>query len=223
MPIGLTVRQTNLAAVTEGSSVYGTANRLGQMVTMDFYTWAVLAGAGFQVRAGTVTTPLVGDVVITDTFAEMCADCVTGYTIIPVNLNISLRLLTGTLHEYAAKSVATVSSAGTAFVPLPLRSASPNGGAAIAAISTARVAAAGGVTVTAELATTTLRHWGSANPAAGATGALPTAGYDLQWNPRMPPILAGPRCFYVQIAATTTGPSYYANMDYLELLTSNII
>lgn len=223
MPSGLQVRQTNIAAFTEGNFAYGTASRLGHQVVLDFYTWAVLAGTGFQVRAGTITTPLVGDVVITDTAAEMCADCVTGYTIIPVNLNVGLRLMTGTLHEYAAKSVATVSSAGAAFVPLPLRSAAPNGGSAIAAISTARVAAAGGVTVTAELATTTLRHWNLSNPAAGATGALPTAGHAVDWSPRMPPILAGPRCFYVQIAATTTGPSYYANMDYLEFLTANLI
>src|SRR6187551_2538121 len=73
----------------------------GALVIMDFYTKAMLDGRGFQVRAGTITTPLVGDVVITDTAAEYCVD--TGanpLTILPVYNNITIRLATGTLHEY---------------------------------------------------------------------------------------------------------------------------
>lgn len=196
---------------------------MGIQVVEDFYLAAMLMGAAFQVRAGTITTPLVGDVVLTDTAAELCVDAASGLTILPINLNIGLRLLTGTLHEYAAKSVGALSTVGAVFLPLPLRSGAPGGGAAVAAASTARVANNGGVTVAAELATTTRRHWAYANPAAGATGALPTAGYDLQWNPRMPPALVGPYCFYVQIAATGTGPSYYANVDYLEFPTDTLI
>ena len=92
----------------------------GAQIVMDFYLKAMLAGKGFQVRAGTITTPLVGDVVITDTAAEYCVDPGSGLVILPTTQMISLRLLTGTLHEYATKSVATASTAGTAFVPLPL-------------------------------------------------------------------------------------------------------
>jgi hypothetical protein len=205
--------KTTLGAFGESTFSSGIASRFGQQVVTDFYTYMALIGAAYQVRAGTITTPLVGDSPITDARAEMCADCASGTTIIPVYLNVSLRLLTGTLHEYAAKSVATVSSAGTAFVPLPLKA----GGSA--AVSTARVAAHA-VTVTAELATTTLRHWSLANPAAGATGALPTANGTIEWTPRTPPILVGPRCFYVQLGAAGTGPSYYAHFDYLEAPTS---
>lgn len=194
----------------------------GALVVMDFYLKAMLDGAGYQVRAGTITTPLVGDVVITDTAAEFCIDPPAGYTALPVNQQISLRLLTGTLHEYASKSVGTASTAGTAYVALPLLP----GGSTTAALTTARVAAAGGVTVTAELATTTRRHWELANPAAGATGALPTAGHTLDWTPRNPPpirSLSGAlQCFYTQIAATTTGPSYYAHLDFLEFISANI-
>ena len=218
MPTNLKVVQSAFPnPAQDGSYTGGIALRGGIQVVCDFYTYMSLIGAVYQVRAGTITTPLVGDVNLTDGFAEMSADAASATTIIPIYLNISLRLLTGTLHEYAAKSVATASTAGAAFVPLPLKS---NGAAAT---STARVAAAGGVTVTAELATTTLRHWGFANPAAGATGALPTAGYGLEWKPVAPPILAGPRCFYVQIAAATTGPSYYANFDYIEAPTATIL
>ena len=189
-------------------------NTLGQQVVMQWFQAMILDGRGYQVRAGTITTPLVGDVVLTDTAAEYSVDAAAGTTIIPVHQIISVRLSTGTLHEYATKSVATVSSAGAAFTPLPLFS----GGSA--AVTTARVAAAGGVTVTAELATTTLRHWSYANPAAGFTGALP-GDWHQEWEPVLygSPVLVGPRSLYTQVAATTTGPSYYANLDYLEMPT----
>lgn len=210
------VQQNALAPFGESTTSEGIYNRLGQQVVMDFYTFMALSGAAFQVRAGTITTPIVGTVPITDTKAEMCADAATGTTIIPIYLNISMRLLTGTLHEYAAKSVGAISTAGTAFVPLPLRM----GGAA--AVSTARVQAAGACTVAAELATTTRRHWSHSNPAAGATGALPTSGHALEWSPRVPPPLAGPACFYVQISAASTAPSFYGSFDFLEAPTATI-
>ena len=185
----------------------------GAQVVLDFFAKALLDGHGFQVRAGTITTPLIGDVVITDTAAEFCIDPPAGICAIPTKQIISVRLSTGTLHEYATKSVATASSAGTAFVPLPLLT----GG--VAASTTARVQAAGAVTVTAELATTTRRHWSWANPAAGFTGALPGDQHQ-EWEPLRPPVIksiAGAAfCLYTQVAATTTGPSYYANLDFIE-------
>lgn len=218
MPI---VNQYAFGRAADNSTVQGIANRLGIEVIQDFYLYSVLMGAAFQVRAGTITTPLVGDVVITDTAAEMAIDATSGLTIIPVSMNLAVRLATGTLHEHAVKSVGTVSSAGTAFVPLPLRTTGPGGAAATAALTTARVQAAGAVTVTAELATTTLRHWEYANPVAAGAGNDP--GIIQEWAPRMPPILVGPRCLYLQVAATTTGPSYYAHMDYLEFVTANLL
>ena len=183
-------------------------NTLGQQVIMDFAQAMVLDGRGYQVKAGTISVPLVGDVVITDAAAELAIDAAEGTTIIPITANISFNLAAGTLFESAGKSVATVSSAGAVFVPLPLKSSGAG------AVSTARVAAAGGVTVTAELATTTPRHFSWGNPI--AAGAWPTV-YD--WNPQASPVLVGPRCFYVQIAGTGTGPSYYAAVDYIEVPT----
>lgn len=205
--------------LTSGSYREGLLDASGSLVIMDFYTKAMLDGRGFQVRAGTITTPLVGDVVITDTAAEFCVDPGVGLTILPVSQYISIRLGTGTLHEYATKSVGTASTVGTAFVLLPLKT----GGAA--AGSTARVSAAGGVTVTAELATTTRRHWSWSNPAAFSTGALPS-DYHHEWVPLRPPVIRSNAtlayCLYTQIAATTTGPSYYANLDVLEFTNSGL-
>ena len=181
---------------------------MADQVVTNFYQAMVLDGRGYNVRAGTISVPVVGDVLITDTAAEMSADAASGTTLIPVFCNITYNLAAATLFEAAGKSVATVSSAGTAFVPLPLKSDGS------AAVSTARVQAAGAVTVTAEVATTTPRHFAWAQPI--AAGAWPT-WYD--WQPTAAPVLVGPRCFYIQIAADTTGPSYFASFDYLEMPT----
>ncbi|MCR4340466.1 MAG: hypothetical protein NUW01_11365 [Gemmatimonadaceae bacterium] len=212
---GLRVVQNALAPFGESTFSGGIASRLGQQVILDFYTYMALVGAAYQVRAGTITTPLVGDVAITDAAAEMASAAASGTTIIPVSLNIAIRLATGTLHEYAAKSAAVATmSGGTAFVPLPLRT----DGAA--ATSTAMVSAAGGVTVAVETATTTRRHWAFANPVAAGAGHEPV---DHNWVPRVPPVLKGPASFYVQIAATTTGPSYYASYDFLEAPSATLL
>ncbi len=178
-------------------------NTLGQLVVCDFYQGMILDGRGYQVRAGTITTPLTGDVLITDTAAEMCADAASGTTIIPVFMQVDIEALGGTLPQVTAKSVATVSSAGTAFTPLPLKSDGS------AAVSTARVQAAGSVTVTAELATTTVRHYARTIAVAGDVQA--------QWEPLAAPILVGARCFYVQVGSVTTGSTYFAHFDYLEV------
>lgn len=204
------VAHDSLGSAAEGTWTSWKGNKLGYGVIVDFYTQMAIEGRVFNVRAGTISVPLVGDVEITDTKAEMAVDAASGTTIIPVTTNIGINLAGGTAHEYAGKSVATVSSAGDAFVPLNLRSDGPS------AVSTARVDAAGGVTVTAELNTTTLLHF-----AKGAGIAQGAYALNVEWEPRTPPVLVGPRCFYVQIAAATTGPSYHANIDYIELPTAN--
>lgn len=207
------VSQDSMLTAGENTWAPVKASKRGDLVLINWWQQMAMEGRVYQVRAGTITTPIVGDVVITDQNAEMCADAASGTTIIPCYLNIGIRLGTGTLHEYAAKSVGTASTAGTAFVPLPLL----QGGTA--ATSTARAAGAGAVTVAAELATTTRRHWNAANPVAVGAGNTNTV---FEWKPVAPPVLAGVACFYVQIAATTTGPSYYANFDYVELSTTAV-
>jgi hypothetical protein len=175
----------------------------------------VLEGRVFQVRAGTISVPAVGDADITDTAAEMCVDAPLGTTIMPVYFNVSYNLAAATKFEAAGKSVATASTVGAAFIPLNLKSDSG------ASTSTARVdetgSAAVGVTVTAETAATTLRHFSTSQPT--AAGAYTTT-YD--WEPTAPPILNGVRCFYIQVAADTTGPSYYAHFDFIELPSVNV-
>lgn len=209
------VQQDSLGAAGENTRVAVKGSKMGYQIAVDFYTQMVMEGRVYQVRAGTISEPLVGDIVITNTAAEMCVDAREGTTVMPVYCNISYNLAAQSLFEAAGKSVATVSTAGAAFIPLNLKSDGP------AATSTARVAptvgGATGVTVTGETAATTLRHFSFSMPE--AAGAMPTT-YD--WEPPSPPVLRGPRCFYIQIAAAVLGPSYFAHFDYIELPTDNV-
>ena len=202
------VNQDSPQSASEGVPIYAKGTTRGELCVVDFYTQMALEGRAFQVRAGTVTTHFTGDVDITDTAAEMCVDAPSGLTVIPCYFNIHVEALGGTVPIVALKSVGTASSAGDAFVPLPLYM----GG--VASQATARADAAGGVTVAAEVTTTTRRHFS----ATLATTDMPA----FEWKPVVPPILAGTACFYVQVAATTTGPNYYANFDFIELPTVNI-
>ena len=209
------VNQLSPMAFGEGKYVDWKGTKRGEGCIIDFYTEMILEGRGYQVRAGTATTPIVGDVVITDAASELCVDAGQGLAVFPVYLNIAVRLGTGTLHEYALKSVDTASTAGTVFVPLPLLGDTD----AVAAVATARAQTAGAVVVTAELATTTRRLWAAANELAVAAGHEKTTH---EYEPRMPHIIANNACCYCQIAGTTTGPSYYAHLDWIELLWASI-
>lgn len=207
------VGQSSPRAEADGIKADIKLNRRGEVCVVDFYTQMALEGRAFQIRMGTITVPAVGDVVITDTKAEMCVDAVTGTTVLPVHCHIAVRLGTGTLHEYAVKSVAAVSTSGTAFVPLPLFI----GGRA--STCACRAAEAGGVVTIAELVTTTRCHWHVANPLAVAAGHSFTTHV---WEPRTPPPVVGPANAYVQVAATGTGPSYYSAFEYIELPTTSV-
>lgn len=186
---------------------------------MDFYTYMALAGKGFQLRMGTITTPLTADVVITDTAAEACIDVPANTLILPVYMNVAQRVATGTLNTIALKSVGTASTSGTAVTPLALKTVGPQLSATPTPSGcTARVAQTGGVAVVAEVITTTRRHYTWTQPI--AAGAYTTS---VEWSPRMPPPLAGIWCLYLQVAATTTAQDYFAQIEWIEDLAVNLI
>lgn len=206
MAIDIAKVRTADQGLTANSDQLLTLDSSGAAVVMDFFAKAVLDGHGYELRAGTISVPLVGDVVITDTAAEYAINPGSGKVIIPLYQKITINLGTGTLHEYATKAVAGASS-GTAFVLLPL-----NGTGQAAAVSSAAVAAAGGVTVSAELATTTRVLWSAGQPIAMGAYVL-----DCEWAPLRPAKIVNGDSIYTQIAATTTGPSYFATLDVLEM------
>jgi hypothetical protein len=169
-----------------------------------------MEGRGYNLTGGTITAPIPGDIAITDTAAEACTDADTGLTIMPVYLNVSVESLNGgTIPECAAKSVGAVSSAGTVAIALPLLIGGNT------AMSTSRMNDAGGVTVTAELATTTRVHFSNRIT---AQADFPLADHYFL----VPPPLKGPACFYLQVAGTTAGPTYFFSYDFIELRSANI-
>ena len=196
-------------------------SRMGFPCVMDFFTYMALTGHAYQIRAGTVATGLAADSTLTDAAANWSVDALTGTTIIPCAYRLAmLDVATGTTLHCAMKAVGAVSSAGTAFVPLPLL----QGGAA--ATSTARVATDGGVTVTAELATTTRRLWefvalqtqSATVLAVGALGTIVASNY----SPILPYVGKGPACVYGQIASTTAFTLHFGAMDYIEIPSASL-
>ena len=183
-------------------------NTMGQQITMDWMMKAVLDGAAFHVRAGNLTTPLAGDgTAITDTAAEMAADAATGTTIIPIETQTTIAVLTADASAGATKSFPAVSTSGAAYTPQPLRSGGP------ASTATARVAATGATTVTAEVAGTTLRLHQWENEEGGTPGTDIVGPSEQLYRPIAAPILPGPNSLYLQVAVCT----YYAHIDFIEL------
>ena len=189
---------------------------MGFQIVTDFYTQMAIEGRCYQVRAGTIATGLAADSTLTDTAAQMCVDAPTGTTIIPVGLGLAmLDVATGTNLQAALKAVGAASTAGTAFTPLPML----QGG--VASASTARAMTDGGVTVAAELATTTRRLWefvalqtqSATVLAVGSLGTLAAA----TWRPLIPYIGVGVSCVYLQVASTTAFTLHYGHLDYVEL------
>ena len=190
----------------------------GERRIIDFISEMLQEGRGYQVRVGTIATGIAMQDVIADATAEFCYDALLGLTIIPIQLRVAAReIATATTVQVALKGVGSVSTAGTVFAALPLLQGGPG------ASGSARVAA-DAVTVTAELATTTVRIYEYENvftqaPTTinGNLALIPPAGpADLQY------VGKGPACIYFQAAATTAFPLYFAHLNVLELLSVSV-
>ncbi len=206
------VNQDVVAVTGEDKWASGKASKMGFQIVNDFFLQMAIEQRMFQIRAGDITTPLTGDVTIADGKCELCADCKSGQVIIPAYVSIGITLEPGTANQIKIQSVGAASSAGGAFVPLPLYMGGRD------ALTTGRVGATGGVTVTAEASTTTRLHFASGSGA--AQGAYASS---CEWNAhKQPPILDGAASLYVQIGATGTGPSYFACINYVELTTEAV-
>ena len=86
---------------TEGSQQGLWLDKPGAVVAMDWITKLILGGHGYNVTAGTITAPLVGDVAITDAAAEMAISPASGMTAIPFYQKIT-RLKDATQNENLA-------------------------------------------------------------------------------------------------------------------------
>lgn len=211
------VREDSIGGFAEGTKEDIKLSKRGEVVVCDWYTQMALEGRVYQIRAGSITTPLTGQEDITDAGADMACSARLGIAMIPVYLYYCIRngvgAGNGTLYEAAAKSYAAIHTPTTAFVPLPLKI----GGVASSCI--AGVTTADGETVAAEVATATRQHWHSANPVAIGAGNDYTS---MTWTPRVPPVCAGAACFYTQSGANTTGADFYAGFDFVELPTVSV-
>ena len=208
------VNQDILRAVEDEFAADWKGTKRGEGCVIDFYTEMALEQRIFQIRAGTVSAPIVGDVAITDQVCEMAVEAPDGLSMMPVFFNWCFNLSAATLFEVALKSRpwTTAITFTTAFTPLNLYI----GGRG--ALTRGYADGAGGVDVGVNESLTLDRlhyHW--AQPI--AAGAYTTT--DI-WEPIAPPVLNARAILYAQIGADTTGPSYFAALNYIELPTINI-
>ena len=222
------VNDDTLQGAGEGSAIALQATKRGELRVQDFLTHMLINGFGYQIRAGTVATGVAMDSTVTDTDAEMCVDAPDGVTIIPIRFGIAFdEIATATTVRVAVKAVGTASNAGTAFEPIPLL----QGG--LLSTCTARVQNNGAVQVPAEVfdatsGLTACRRLFQFNavytqtPAtdlgsfAGPPATIAAAVADLNY------IGKGVACVYVQAAATTAFPLYFAELDFLSFPTSKL-
>lgn len=184
------------------------ANASGAPVGLDFITAALLDAHGFQVRLGALTTPVTGDVEVTTTAAEMSHDSTAGHVLIPIRFTFDLEALGGTLPQASVKMTATASTAGTAFTLLPLLTG------ARAAYTSARAAAAGGVTVVDDAVTTTRVIYASHQTAMGDL----EVDKDL-WGRG---IVNGAGNIYVAVGSVGTGSTYFTSLSSLEFTSGQL-
>lgn len=200
----------SVSRATDDTWVALRSSRDGAPIVLPWYVALAIEGKCYQVQLGTITAPLTGDVLITDTKAESAAEAATGYVLLPYKLNAEIEALGGTLPQVCLKSVgALITTLGTAFVPLNLKLGGP------AASGRAAVAAAGGVTVAAELATTTRVIF-------SATQAV-AADQIIHEQFAVPHVLVGPAAVYLQVGSVTTGSTYFANYEYAELASTDVV
>jgi len=216
-------RRTLVAGMLRGgtSEQRVEVTKRGELEIIDFFTSKALEGCAYQIRAGTVATGLAADNVLTTAAAQMCVDAALGVTVIPCAIRLALLdVATATTLSCYMKANGVLSTAGAVFLPLPLKQWGPP------ARSTARVATDGGVAVTAELATNTLRLWEflalqTQSATVLAVGALATI-VAQNYKPILHYVGKGPACVYVQVASTTAATLHFGVLDYVELLSEDI-
>ena len=198
------------------------ATSMGERLMIDWLTYRLLNGQGYHIRAGTVATGVAMDSTITDTDAEMCIDAASGLVIVPVQFNIAFdEIATANTVRVAVKAAGTASNAGTAFTPIPLLQGGAGGRAAARVHETGAVQVVGEVATQSTPLTATRRLWQynavytetPATDTGGYAGPLATVGAsaaDLRY------IGKGVSCVYMQAAATTAFPLYFASLDFVE-------
>ena len=206
--LDVAIRRTADAGITANAQSLLTVDGSGALVVVDFLLKAIMDGHGFQIRMGALTTHVTGDIDVTTVAAEASADSVAGLAIIPAHFTFNLEALGGTLPQASVKMTATASTAGTAFVPLPLLI----GGRA--ASTTARASAAGGVTVVDDAVTTTRMLYVSTQAAAG--------NFDVNVDLVGRGILNGAGNIYVAVGSVTTGSNYFMELSYLEYTSAQL-
>lgn len=209
------VQQDTYVATGEGNFMRARMNPRGELVVADWMTQLVLDGRVFNASNTTIETAVAGSTSFADTDPFLLLDVPSGTTAIPLEILLAQAgtVAGGVITILITTDDATrFSSGGTAVTPINMRKDDPN-------TSACSFYEGGSSAITA-----------SANTDADTLFATlldqdvtdPNITENVVWTARkyIPPALIGPASLLVFAYASTTAPSLYWSVKWVEFSTS---
>lgn len=211
-------KQSNVNVTSDGSDIGQRFTRDGSEIAQAWIMSMVANGRVFNANFGSLATPLASaSAAVTNLRPQAWLRVPSATAIIPVRADFNVAALAGTANDfliaYAQNDVGNGTSTAGSVGPISLRTDAP-----VASTVTVRQLATGDVTAPTnptELIHRNYKYAGSAD----ATG---NSGTDIgvRW-PYGPsdalPILVGPASFMVYIGGTTTGPTFFGSIQWVEV------
>ena len=201
----------------EGSAQSARLNRRGEQIVMPWMTQLALEGRMFSANAGTITTPVTGNLIVVDARPDEAIRVPSGTLIIPCYIGITLEA-TGAVNPHELLVRATTNDVGngtsTAITAGPLNMHTTSGRASNCV---------GRITYTADMTAAT----GSrelfrkqVNQDLDATSIEPLFEISALTHPM--PVLNGPASLLLYVSAPTTGATFFAYVMWAEFTSSEM-
>lgn len=215
----LAVSQVNTPAILgDGLDRAIRALRDGTLSVADFKFVCSLQGVLWTGLVGTGVTPVIGHTAFSNRQPWVNIDVPAGTTIIVLPFFVYLQTSAGTLTNVIAQSINNHSvGAGTSTEFIPENNRTDKRFGSVCKFYTAY----SGNGNTAGAGSIVLTHYQSGYPFADATGN-PTKLFtpDANWTY---PVIVGPGVFQIHCVATTTAPTGYAQVPWIELPSSVVV
>lgn len=186
--------------------------RDGSMSIVDLATVMAVEGYCYTANIGTLTTPIAGHVGIDDDQPEAVVDVPTGKTIIPVYISVYLEDSAGTDNEivYATSRANVGAGTSTAGTALNMATDNPNN----SSCSVYRSYTGNGVATSSKV-----EFYRGGYPFADAT-TDPQKRFEWSLKTHAnSPVIVGLSALVLYWAATTTAPSGFATITWMEFAT----
>jgi len=201
------VNQASPSRVADGVETEARFTRDGSLYTAPWYFALLSEGKVFGVNWGSQGSAITGVTTAAPLQPSGNLDIPAGTLVIPVYFNLTVTGMAGTVTNFRLRGGATLVGAGTSTAVTPLNM---NQNSTAVTTCTARQAySANGA------AQTVPQDLFSASGLA-ASNAVST----FQWTRVMPGVFKGPASINLDSQATTTAPTFYAQLVWIEFATS---